>query len=36
MLDSKSFRLVRMYQTVKSEDNQIQYPSIISKKWDNL
>ena len=36
MLESKSYRLARLYQTVQAENNQIQYPSIIAKKLDNL
>ena len=32
MVESKSFRLVRLYQIVQSVDNQIKYPSIIAKK----
>ena len=36
MLESKSFRLARLYQTVQAEDNQIQYSSLIAKKLDNF
>ena len=32
MLESKSFRLVRLYQVVQSEDNQIQFLGSIDKK----
>ena len=35
MLESKSFKLARLYQIVQSEDNQIQYPQLIDKKLDN-
>ena len=36
MLESKSFRLVRLHEIVQLEDNRIQYQSIIDKKLDNL
>ena len=36
MLESKFSRYVRLYQIVKSEDNQIYPPSIIANKFDNL
>ena len=36
MLESESFRLVRLHQIVQSEDNQIKYPSMTAKKLDNL
>ena len=36
MLESESFSLVRLYQIVQSEDNQIKYPSITANKLDNL
>ena len=35
MLESKTFRLIRLCQLVQSEDNQIQYPPLIDKKLDN-
>ena len=33
---SKYFGLVRLFQILQSEDNQIQYPLVIGSTFDNL